>query len=91
MSKPSNKPKRKVAVVGSGIAGLTAAWALHNSKSYEVHIYEASGEHLGGQTNTVSFYSRSKKKIKVDTGFVVLNPETYRTTPPPPELSQSFS
>jgi predicted NAD/FAD-binding protein len=78
MSKPTNKPKRKIAVVGSGIAGLSAAWALHNSKSYEVHIYEESSDHLGGHTNTVSLCNRAKKKTKVDTGFTVLNAEAYR-------------
>lgn len=86
-SKPTNKPRRKVAVVGSGIAGLSAAWALHNSKSYEVHIYEEASDHLGGHTNRVPFSHSSGKRINVDTGFVILNAETYRIPPPHPRSS----
>ena len=71
-------PKRpKVAVIGSGISGLSAAWALHRTKAYEVHIYEAE-DRLGGHTNTVDFVHEGAT-VPVDTGFIVLNAATYRT------------
>jgi predicted NAD/FAD-binding protein len=69
-------PRKKVAVVGSGCAGIAALWALNRSP-HDVYLYEASGR-LGGHTQTVEF-ARGKYKTLVDTGFIVLNTETYRT------------
>lgn len=69
-------PKKRVAVVGSGCAGLGALWALNTSTDYEVHLFEAD-EVLGGHTNTVGWKHESKK-INVDTGFIVYNMATYR-------------
>lgn len=66
--------KKRIAIVGSGVAGIAAAWALKNS-GHEVHIYEAA-DRLGGHTNTVDFQHR-KFKTAVDTGFIVLNTATY--------------
>ena len=43
-------PVRRIAVVGAGISGLSAAWLL--SQRYEVTLYEAA-DYLGGHTNTV--------------------------------------
>jgi predicted NAD/FAD-binding protein len=65
-----------VAVVGSGCAGIAALWALNRSP-HDVYLYEAS-DRLGGHTQTVKFV-RGKYKTLVDTGFIVLNTETYRT------------
>ena len=63
----------KIAVIGGGISGLSAAYFL--SKKHEVHLFE-SEPHLGGHahTTTVSF---GKKRIPVDTGFMVFNPPQY--------------
>ncbi|MCJ1476494.1 hypothetical protein MMC13_005160 [Lambiella insularis] len=66
--------RKKVAVVGSGVSGLGAVWAL-KSTNHEVHLYEA-GDRLGGHTNTVT-YEHNGKKIEVDTGFIVMNSATY--------------
>ncbi|KAH8687700.1 hypothetical protein BGZ60DRAFT_363932 [Tricladium varicosporioides] len=70
----SNVPRKKVAIVGSGVAGIGALWAL-NRTHHDVYIYEAA-DRLGGHTNTVEF-KHSIHKTLVDTGFIVLNTATY--------------
>ena len=62
-----------VAVVGSGISGLSAAWML--SKSCAVTLYEKDAR-LGGHSNTVQVEGRSGP-IGVDTGFIVFNEGNY--------------
>lgn len=66
--------RKRVAVVGGGVAGIVAAWRL--SKKFEVTIFE-SGSYLGGHTNTVIVPSGPDAGIPVDTGFIVLNDKTY--------------
>jgi predicted NAD/FAD-binding protein len=68
-------PRKKVAIVGSGCAGIAALWALNRSP-HDVYLYEAEGR-LGGHTNTVEFV-KGKYKVMVDTGFLVMNTATYR-------------
>jgi predicted NAD/FAD-binding protein len=58
-----------IAVVGSGISGLSAAWLL--SKRHRVVLYEADS-HLGGHSHTVDAAG-----LAVDTGFIVFNEATY--------------
>lgn len=67
--------RKKVAIIGSGCAGLGALWAL-NRTHHDVYLYEAA-ERLGGHTNTVE-YKKGKFKTMVDTGFIVMNTATYR-------------
>lgn len=67
----------KVAIIGSGISGLAALWALRIKPSHEVHLYE-SNDYLGGHTHTVAFKHRAESTM-VDTGFIVLNTATYRS------------
>ena len=62
---------KKIAVVGGGVSGLTAAWAL--SKINEVTLFE-SADYLGGHANTVVTGDGSPP---VDTGFVVFNELNY--------------
>lgn len=69
------KPRRKVAVVGSGCSGLGALHALKDT-GHEVHLFEKAN-HLGGHTNTCTF-KLDGQDIPVDTGFIVLNTATYR-------------
>ena len=64
---------RTVAVIGSGISGLSAAYFL--SRSYEVSLFERDTR-LGGHTHTVMVDSESGP-IPVDTGFIVHNDRTY--------------
>ena len=63
----------KIAIIGSGIAGNTAAWKLH--KDHDVTVYEAN-DYIGGHTNThdVHFDGRD---YAIDTGFIVFNYWTY--------------
>lgn len=63
----------KIAVVGSGISGLTSAYML--SRHYEVHLFEAS-DMLGGHTHTVSVNS-GNQTANIDCGFIVFNNKTY--------------
>lgn len=69
--------KKRVAIVGSGCAGLGAAWALQNT-NHEVHIFEKS-DRLGGHTNT-QIFTHGKHSTPVDTGFIVMNSATYRSS-----------
>ena len=64
----------KVAVVGSGIAGLSAAWHLRES-ACEVTLFEA-GSRLGGHTHTVPVVLEGRV-VAVDLGFIVFNRRTY--------------
>ncbi|MDO8396422.1 MAG: FAD-dependent oxidoreductase [Bradyrhizobium sp.] len=70
----------KVAVVGTGISGLSAAWLL--SQRHDVTVYEQS-ERIGGHSNTV-VARVGEHKIPVDTGFIVFNRQAY------PNLSAMF-
>lgn len=70
-------PRKKVAIVGSGSAGIGALWAL-NRTHHDVYLYEAA-DRLGGHTNTVE-WKKGKFTTLVDTGFIVLNTATYRSS-----------
>ena len=63
----------KIAIVGSGIAGLTAAYRLH--PRHQITLFEAAPK-LGGHSNTVTV-DLPEGKIPVDTGFIVFNDWTY--------------
>ncbi len=62
-----------IAVVGSGISGLSAAWLL--SKKHDVTVFEAQS-HFGGHSNTVDV-ADNKQSAPVDTGFIVYNTACY--------------
>lgn len=64
---------KRIAVVGSGISGLAAAYFL--SRRHEVHLFEKDGR-LGGHTHTVMAES-SQGPVALDTGFLVHNDRTY--------------
>ncbi len=63
----------KIAVIGSGISGLSAAYYL--SKKYYVDLYEKE-DHFGGHSHTVNI-KNDKENISVDIGFIVFNELTY--------------
>jgi predicted NAD/FAD-binding protein len=64
---------KRIAVIGSGISGLSAAYYL--SRKHEVHVFE-SDNRLGGHTHTVMVESAGGP-LPVDTGFIVHNDRTY--------------
>ena len=64
----------KVAVIGSGISGLTSAWRLSRD-GHDVSLFE-SGSYFGGHTNTVDI-TLDGITHGVDTGFLVFNHRTY--------------
>lgn len=68
-----NAPRKNIAVVGSGIAGMSAAWLL--SQRHSVTLYEKDAR-LGGHSNTVTV-NTSLGPTPVDTGFIVFNDVTY--------------
>ncbi len=63
----------KIAIIGSGISGLTCAYYLN--KHYDIHLYEAN-DYIGGHTATKEVNTASGQ-YKVDTGFIVFNDRTY--------------
>ncbi len=71
----------KIAVVGSGISGLAAAWLL--DRKHEVHLFEKRTR-LGGHTHTV-VHDVEGRELPLDTGFIVYNETTY------PNLTRVFS
>ena len=68
----SNTPQR-IAVIGAGVSGLTAAWLL--SEKHDVSLFEA-GNYAGGHTNT-RMVSAGGREWPVNTGFIVFNDWTY--------------
>lgn len=74
--------KKRVAIIGSGISGLSCAHYL--AKLHEVTIFEAS-DYIGGHVNTIDVTLQQGKKAKgkftetsaIDTGFIVFNERTY--------------
>jgi uncharacterized protein len=64
---------RKIAIVGTGIAGLATAHALH--KRHDITVFEA-GSVAGGHANTVAVDTPSGR-VDVDTGFIVFNDRNY--------------
>jgi predicted NAD/FAD-binding protein len=69
----SGGPRLKIAVIGSGISGLSAAWLL--SRRHDVTVYERASR-PGGHSNTVEVRAAGPA-IPVDTGFIVYNPKNY--------------
>jgi predicted NAD/FAD-binding protein len=65
--------RQNIAVIGSGIAGMSAAWLL--SRRHNVTVYEKDGR-LGGHSNTATV-NTSAGPTPVDTGFIVYNDVTY--------------
>lgn len=63
----------KIAIIGTGISGLTSAYYLH--REHDIEVFEA-GAHIGGHTATVDV-SLGGHRYAVDTGFIVYNDWTY--------------
>jgi predicted NAD/FAD-binding protein len=65
---------RRIAVVGSGVSGLTAAYVL--SRGDDVTLFEADGR-LGGHADTHQVTAADGAELAIDTGFIVHNERTY--------------
>ncbi len=63
----------RIAVIGTGIAGMVAAHRL--SVDHDITVFEA-GDYIGGHTNTVDV-DTADGPMSVDTGFIVFNDRTY--------------
>ncbi|WP_197022395.1 NAD(P)/FAD-dependent oxidoreductase [Saccharomonospora piscinae] len=72
----SASPTPTVAVIGSGVAGLTAAHVLRGR--YEVVLFEAD-DRLGGHAHTHDVRTAGGKDLALDSGFLVHNERTYPT------------
>jgi predicted NAD/FAD-binding protein len=73
--------KKSIAIIGSGAAGLAAAYHLY--KTCSITVFEAN-QYIGGHANTVSVPTPDGS-IDVDTGFIVFNHRNY------PTLVEAFS
>lgn len=63
----------KIAIIGTGISGLGAAWLLN--RHHDVTIYEAN-QQAGGHSRTIDIQVENKT-VSVDTGFIVFNHRNY--------------
>ncbi|MBT6277708.1 MAG: NAD(P)-binding protein [Chromatiales bacterium] len=63
----------KIAVIGSGVSGLTCAYTL--ARAHDVNVYEADSR-LGGHANTIDV-NNNGRSMPIDTGFIVFNEKNY--------------
>ena len=68
----NNTQKKKIAIIGSGISGISASYFL--SSKYEVQLYEKNN-YLGGHTRTINI--STDNNLPIDTGFIVYNNKNY--------------
>jgi predicted NAD/FAD-binding protein len=66
--------RRRVAVVGSGVSGLTAGYVLQ--REFDVSLYETDSR-LGGHAHTHDVVTPDSGAVPIDTGFIVHNTRTY--------------
>jgi predicted NAD/FAD-binding protein len=69
-------PRRRldIAVIGSGVAGLTAAYILN--RKHNVTVFEKN-DYAGGHTHTIVIDKGPDRGTPVDTGFIVMNHANY--------------
>lgn len=68
------KNSLNIAIIGSGVAGLSASYFLN--KKHNVTLFEKSNR-LGGHTRTIEITDGRDKGIGIDTGFIVMNLKNY--------------
>jgi predicted NAD/FAD-binding protein len=71
---PPRTGRQQVAVIGAGVAGLTAAYLLQ--RAYDVTLYEAQ-DRLGGHAHTHDIAGADGRLLALDSGFLVHNTRTY--------------
>jgi len=77
--------RKRIAVIGTGVSGMAAAWLLN--QRHDITVYEKDAK-IGGHCNTVDItvgQGRDQRVIPVDTGFIVYNEATY------PNLTAMFA
>jgi uncharacterized protein len=74
MPRSRGTQRSRVAVVGSGVAGLTAAYLLQ--RAYDVTLYEAD-DRLGGHAHSHEIAADDGRLVTLDTGFIVHNAHAY--------------
>lgn len=79
-SRAASTPRQRIAIIGTGISGLSAAWLLH--PHHDITVYEAN-DYIGGHSHTVDI-DVNGRTLPVDTGFIVYNDRNY------PNLSALF-
>ena len=67
---------KKIAVIGAGVAGLTASYLL--SKKHHVYLFDKK-HYCGGHANTITVDKGEDAGLAVDTGFIVFNKQNYPT------------
>ncbi len=65
--------RQRIAVIGTGISGLTCAYQLH--PRYDITVFDCN-DYIGGHTNTVSVLE-NERRLNIDTGFIVFNDQNY--------------
>ena len=63
----------KIAIIGTGISGLTAAYLLN--RKHDIVVFEKN-DYIGGHTHTHTIKT-NQSKLSVDSGFIVYNEVTY--------------
>lgn len=71
-----NEPRLQIGIIGTGAAGLTAAWLLN--RRHDVRLFEQN-DYVGGHTNTIEIAEGPDAGTPVDTGFIVMNDRNYPT------------
>ena len=74
LGKKMNEKPLKIAVIGSGVAGLTAAYLLN--KKHSVSLIEKD-DRIGGHTRTLTLSEGPDSGLAIDTGFIVMNLRNY--------------
>lgn len=74
MIQPIEPNRKRIAVIGGGVAGLTAAYLLDGH--HDVTLLEKNA-YLGGHTNTFTVPEGPHAGLPIDTGFIVMNDRNY--------------
>jgi len=64
----------RIAIIGTGISGLAAAWLL--DREHDITVFEAA-DRVGGHTHTVLHRAAGQRSLALDTGFIVFNRDNY--------------
>ena len=81
INKRNHNLKKSIAIIGSGIAGLSTAY--FSQEYFDVTLFEKN-DYLGGHANTREVKDSNGNTIPIDTGFIVYNELTY------PNLTKFF-